>query len=77
MNILLRKLQIPPDFEIVTLEVIPLDFLTNYLYNILYFHMFTGDHLPTPPPIPEAIQKLLAILYSNAAKQVKDKVQTF
>jgi len=28
-----------------------------------------GDHLPTPPPIPEAIMRSLAILYSNAEKQ--------
>jgi hypothetical protein len=29
-----------------------------------------GDHLPTPPPIPEAIQKALAIIYANAEKQI-------
>jgi len=29
-----------------------------------------GDHLPTPPPIPEAIQKALAIIYANAEKQL-------
>ena len=28
-----------------------------------------GDHLPTPPPIPEAIQKALQIIYANAEKQ--------
>lgn len=27
----------------------------------------TGKHLPTPPPIPEAIQKALDIIYKNAA----------
>jgi len=29
----------------------------------------TGDHLPTPPPIPEAIQKALEIIYKNAEQQ--------
>jgi len=28
-----------------------------------------GDHLPTPPPIPEAIQKALEIIYKNAEQQ--------
>ena len=28
-----------------------------------------GSHLPTPPPIPEAIQKSLDIIYRNAASQ--------
>ena len=29
----------------------------------------TGDHLPTPPPSPEAIQKSLDIIYRNAGLQ--------
>jgi len=29
----------------------------------------TGDHLPTPPPIPEAIQKALDIIYANIESQ--------
>ncbi|CAG7786113.1 unnamed protein product [Allacma fusca] len=33
----------------------------------------SGDHLPTPPPIPEAIQKALAIIYANAASQTNAK----
>jgi len=28
-----------------------------------------GEHLPTPPPIPEAIQKALEIIYKNAEQQ--------
>ncbi|CAL8102792.1 unnamed protein product [Orchesella dallaii] len=28
-----------------------------------------GEHLPTPPPIPEAIQKALEIIYRNAEQQ--------
>jgi len=28
-----------------------------------------GDHLPTPPPIPEAIQKALDIIYANIESQ--------
>jgi len=29
----------------------------------------TGAHLPTPPPIPEAIQKALDIIYKNIESQ--------
>jgi len=28
-----------------------------------------GSHLPTPPPVPEAIQKALEIIYKNAEQQ--------
>lgn len=30
-----------------------------------------GDHLPTPPPIPPAIQKALDLLLANASKKKK------
>ncbi|CAG7732055.1 unnamed protein product [Allacma fusca] len=29
----------------------------------------TGDHLPTPPPVPEAIQKVVELALKNAAAQ--------
>ncbi|CAG7720849.1 unnamed protein product [Allacma fusca] len=29
----------------------------------------SGDHLPTPPPIPEAIQKALDIIYAGIARK--------
>ena len=29
----------------------------------------TGDHLPTPPPIPPAIQKALDLIYAGIARQ--------
>jgi len=35
----------------------------------------SGDHLPTSPPIPEAIQKSLEIIYRNAAAQTQQKQQ--
>lgn len=31
-------------------------------YIIYLFFVFQGDHLPTPPPIPDAIQKALDYL---------------
>ena len=31
--------------------------------------MNLGDHLPTPPPIPEAIQKSLDIIYRGIEQQ--------
>jgi hypothetical protein len=40
-------------------------------------HIFPGEHLPTPPPLPEHVKKLLAILYSNADSQKNNKVQRF
>jgi len=34
----------------------------------------TGEHLPTPPPIPEAIQKALDIIYATSrAKRPRGK----
>jgi len=33
----------------------------------------TGEHLPTPPPIPEAIQKALDIIYANIESQKAKK----
>jgi len=33
----------------------------------------SGEHLPTPPPIPPAIQKSLDIIYANAAKQTANQ----
>lgn len=38
---------------------------------VCVYFIITGEHLPTPPPIPPAIQKALAIIYANAAKQQK------
>jgi len=35
-----------------------------------------GEHLPTPPPIPEAIQKALAIIYKNADQQARSPQQS-
>jgi hypothetical protein len=32
-----------------------------------------GEHLPTPPPIPEAIQKALDIIYANIESQKTKK----
>ena len=32
-----------------------------------------GDHLPTPPPVPEAIQKALDIILRNAAAQTQQQ----
>jgi len=32
-----------------------------------------GDHLPTPPPIPEAIQKALDIIYANIESEKTKK----
>lgn len=35
----------------------------NFILALIFF-LFQGDHLPTPPPIPPAIQKALDYLAS-------------